>query len=135
MATQLSDYTKDELLAYAEEFGVEVKSAMTKAAIIAEFDNDGVDVALIKGLHPEQVEEDVEEDAPVEIEEEADDDDDADLVLIKMTRLNASYEVRGYKFNREHPFALVKENDADYLIEVEGGFAMASPKEARAFYS
>jgi hypothetical protein len=30
---------------------------------------------------------------------------------------------------------LVAEKDADYLIEHDGGFRMASPKEAKEFYS
>lgn len=131
----LSDYTKEELLAYAEEFGVEVKPSMNKPAIIAEFDSDGVTVELIQGLASED---DAVEEEPVEVEEIApvtETADDEDLVLVKMIRKNASYEVRGYRFTREHPFALVSEENADYLIEVDEGFRMASPKEAREYYS
>jgi hypothetical protein len=52
-----------------------------------------------------------------------------------MIRANNTYQIRGYTFKQSHPFALVKEKDADYLIEVDGGFRMASPKEAREFYA
>lgn len=133
----LDDYTKDELLAHAEEFGVEVRAHQTKAAIIAAFQQDGVTVELIKGFTAPVVEADEDEEivetveptpAPVE-------DDDESLVLVKMIRKNASYEVRGYRFTREHPYGLVSEDNADYLIEEDGGFRMASPKEAREFYS
>jgi hypothetical protein len=55
-------------------------------------------------------------------------------VLIKMTRPNFSYEIRGYKFTKQHPYVLVEEDDADYLIETDGGFRLASPKELRDFY-
>lgn len=140
----LDDYTKEELLAYAEQFGVEARHSMTKAAILKAFEEDGVDFQLVSGynksveeydakdlgLHP-TTEGELEQTAPVvEVEE-----DDEDLVLVKMTRLNGTYEIRGYHFTKEHPFALVKEDDADYLIERDGGFRMASPKEARAYYS
>lgn len=135
MATKLTDYKKEELVAYAEEFGVELKPGMLKDAIVAAFENDGVTVELIQGFHPdadEPVEDEVvEETAPVEEEPV----DEADLVLVKMVRSNHSYEVRGYRFTREHPYGLVTEEDADYLIEHDGGFQMASPKEARAYYS
>lgn len=74
------------------------------------------------------------EQAPV-VEEDEEEAPADDLVLIRMTRHNYSYEVRGYKFTREHPFGLVTEEDADYLVEVEGGFQMATPSEARSFYN
>jgi hypothetical protein len=133
--TVLEDFTKDELLALAEEFGVEVKASMSKAVVVEAFKSDGVTPELINGLRQDAVEDEVEETvevpaAPVEaeVEEEA-------LVLIKMTRPNRSYEVRGYRFTQEHPFSLVTEDNADFLIETEGGFRMASPKEAREYYS
>jgi len=82
----------------------------------------------------EPVEEKVEQPAAVE-EAEVEEQEEDNLVLIRMTRHNYSYEVRGYKFTREHPFGLVTEEDADYLVEVEGGFQMATPSEARSFYN
>ena len=138
--TELSDFTKEELLALAEQFGVEVKHSWNKANVIHAFEEDGVTVELIHGLaQPEP-----DEDEPVEIAayEPVEDEeplapvavDDEDLVLVKMTRENWSYEVRGYKFNRTHPFGLVKESDADYLVEVDGGFRTATPREAREYY-
>jgi hypothetical protein len=56
------------------------------------------------------------------------------MVLVKMTRRNWSYQTRGYYFTRDHPFQLVAEDDADYLVEEDGGFQIASPKEAREYY-
>jgi hypothetical protein len=130
--TTLQDYTKPELVAYAEEFGVELKSGMTKDAIVSAFEEDGVTVDIIKGFHPDEEEsEEVVEDAAPVVDEPV---DESSLVLVKMNRRNASYQVRGYQFTREHPFALVTEEDADYLTEHEEGFSMASPKEAREFY-
>jgi hypothetical protein len=134
VANTLSDYTKAELTAYAEEFGVEVKAGMTKDAIVAAFDEDGVTVELIQAFHSTEEDETEDEvvDAPVVVEAAP---VDTAPVLLKMTRTNRTYEVRGYRFTKEHPYALVDEDDADFLIETVGGFAMATPKEAREYYS
>lgn len=57
------------------------------------------------------------------------------VVLLKMERENPRYEVRGHKFTRDNPFALVKESDADYILQNVEGFKVASPREAKEFYS
>jgi hypothetical protein len=54
---------------------------------------------------------------------------------LKMTRKNPTFEVRGVKFTRENPFALVKEEDVDYLIEVVGGFEVARRSEVERYYA
>lgn len=59
-----------------------------------------------------------------------------DKVLVKMTRNNPIYEVRGYRFERDRaPFVFVDKADVDYLIEVEGGFTIARPDEVESFYN
>lgn len=137
---ELNGYTKAELLAAAEQFGVEVKTNAAKNDIIAALELDGVNKALIEGFRP------AEDDAPVEevydnggilapvVEAEAPADEE-ELFLVRMTRTNGTYQVRGYTFKRDHPFVLVKESDVDYLIDVEEGFRMATPKEAKEYYS
>lgn len=129
----LTSLNKEELLAAAEQFGVEFKRAMSKADLVQRLAEDGVTLELIRGLAP------AEEDEPEEIVVEAapvvEEDDDDELVLVRMIRANATYQIRGYTFKSDHPFALVKEKDADFMIEHDGGFRMASPKEAREFYS
>lgn len=57
------------------------------------------------------------------------------LALLKMVRRNYSYEIRGYRFTATHPFVLVSESDAEYLVEVDRGFRYATPKEAKDYYS
>jgi hypothetical protein len=144
--TELDELNKEELLAVAKQFGTEVKRTISKKDLVARLEEDGVTPELVNafGDGPAQLEEqklelglqplkpgELEETAqPAEIDEEED-----DLVLVRMTRTNRTYEVRGYRFTREHPYALVKEDDADYLIEVEGGFRATSPKEVKAYYS
>lgn len=57
-----------------------------------------------------------------------------DRTLIKMTRNNPVYEVRGYRFTRIMPFVFVKNEDVDFLCEVEGGFTVAKPSEVEKFF-
>lgn len=54
--------------------------------------------------------------------------------LLKMTRNNPVYEVRGYRFTRNMPYAYVNNNDVDFLIEVEDGFVVAKPSEVEKFF-
>lgn len=140
----LNDYTKEELLAYAEQFGTEVRATISKKDLVTRLEEDGISVEFIAGYAVAEEEEPTPEElglhpaAPGELAQTAKPtvvEEDDDPVLVKMTRRNGTYEVRGYRFTAEHPFALVKEDDADYLIETVTGFRMASPKEAREFYS
>lgn len=136
--SELTELTKDELVAAAEQFGVEFKRAMSKADIVERLTEDGVTMELINSFKPVEDEDEepvaeaaVEAPVVVVVEEE----DDEDLTLVVMIRNNGTYQVRGYTFKREHPFALVKSSDADYLIHQDGGFRMATPNEAREYYS
>lgn len=58
-----------------------------------------------------------------------------DRTLLKMTRNNPVYEVRGYRFTRAMPYVFVKTEDVDFLIEVEGGFTVAKPSEVESFFN
>lgn len=134
---EFKDLTVPELRMVAKEFGVDLEDKTKKVDIIHALEADGVTFEVYKQLLTEHETEapavtDADDDlppAPV-----VEDDDDQDSVVIKMVRKNWTYEIRGYRFSQQHPYALVKEDDADYLIEVDGGFRMASPKELREFY-
>lgn len=133
----LNTLTKEELLAASDQFGVDdVKRSMNKAELVQRLAGDGVTLSLVQGLTGAQDdEEEPEDDEPVEENSPAaEEDEEENLVLVRMIRANNTYQIRGYTFKLDHPFALVKEGDADYLIENDGGFRMASPKEAREFY-
>jgi hypothetical protein len=52
-----------------------------------------------------------------------------------MSRQNPTYEIRGYRFTRQHPFVPVTEDDANWILENVEGFSIASPREAKEFYS
>ncbi|WNN94618.1 hypothetical protein SEA_PHREDRICK_30 [Streptomyces phage Phredrick] len=125
---------KEDLLKIADDYGVDVKPSDTKAVIIAAFAEDGVnweDVAKMDktvaeidaGIKEEQAEKDAAEKAT------------QPKALLKMLRANGTFEIRGYVFKREHPFALVAEDDAEFIVENDPeGFRYATPKEAQAFY-
>lgn len=56
-------------------------------------------------------------------------------VLLKMDRKNPSFQAYGHTFTREHPYALVSEDEAQQIIDTFDGFRLASPSEAKSFYS
>ena len=132
----LNELNKDELKAVGDMFGSELKSSMSKAEQLKVLEEDGVTVELYNTMIQEA--EDQEEDE-AELEEkrvqpvELDADDD-DVTVVKMTRKNATYEVRGYRFTRQHPFAVVREDDAEWLVANGGGFRPATKKELAEFY-
>ena len=125
---------KDDLLRIADDYGVDVKPNDTKAVIIAAFAEDGVtwdDVAKLDKTVSEIDASIKEEEAVAAAEEKA----AAPKTLLRMLRANGTYEIRGYRFTRQHPFALVAEDDAEFITENDpAGFRYATPKEAQAFY-
>ena len=54
--------------------------------------------------------------------------------LLKMERWNPTFNILGYRFEREHPFVLVKPEDATWIMAHEEGFRIATPEEAEEFY-
>ncbi|AXH68744.1 hypothetical protein SEA_SPARKLEGODDESS_29 [Streptomyces phage SparkleGoddess] len=125
---------KEDLLKIAEDYGVDVKPSDNKAVIVAALSEDGVlweDVAKMDQTVAEQDAIIKEEEAVTVAEEKA----KLPKALLKMIRANGTYEIRGYTFKREHPFALVAEDDAEFIVENDPeGFRYATPKEAQAFY-
>jgi hypothetical protein len=133
------DLKKDELLEAAEIFGTDVRPTSTKADIIAALLEDGIDYDTyekFKAKDEDESEDSAEdEEKPAQKPAKAKKEEKENVVLLRMTRLNGTFEIRGYRFTREHPYALVSERDADYLIEEIGGFRIASPREAKEFYN
>lgn len=145
--------TKKELVRTAvDDFGIDVDKGRDKSGIIAQIEEDGVSwedylrenpdkAALYEPKVPDNVVRHadaqtpqvydvnypVRSPQPVEVDEK--------LVLVKMTRVNPLYEVKGYRFTSAHPYQLVNEDDADYILLEEDGFRQATPKELREYYS
>jgi hypothetical protein len=136
---------KPELLQVAETFGVEVDGRWGEERIRAEILNDGIDWAMWedaqKSVDPELIEQNLEVLAEDEPEEEPVVPDTTQrfksknaVELLKMERWNPSFSILGYEFTREHPFVLMKPEDATWIMSHEEGFRIATPQEAEAFY-
>lgn len=141
MANKLNTLDKTQLLKVAAEFGSDqCTSEMTKPQIVKELETDGVTYDMWLDLIKQDPDEDdpVEmallDDAPLDKEYGEENDEDERTSLVRMTRKNFSYQIRGYQFSQTNPYALVTEDDADFLVET-GGFRMASPKELKEFYA
>lgn len=98
-----------------------------------ETDNDGED----KPDEPEadepvedSPEPEEEKSAPVEGGEPS-----GNMVLIKMERKNATFDIRGMRFSKEHPYRSVEAEVAEEIIENVPGFRMALPSEVRDYYN
>ncbi len=125
----------------AETYGVEVEG-LKKSEIIVLFEEEGLtwqDYKKLLNVNAKFIDEETLEETEVQDEVVAKYAEKAKAAepktLLKMTRKNGTFVIRGYRFTREHPFLVVTEADANYLIEVIGGFAIASPAEAKSFYS
>lgn len=142
---KLSTMSKDELIEIADEFGTEANESLSETQIIARLLEEGVTEEMIvtfwDGKYPPEVAEEAvvlskkviskkemqaSSVVKVEIPEQ---------VLIFMDRENPTYEIRGYRFTSEHPFALVSADDAEVITAGDEGFRYATPKQARAYYS
>lgn len=139
----LEKLTKKELQEAAEAFGVEwMKSNPNKNDMIKELEEEGVSWEMYRKAFPPEEEPSEEESdgdfvTPETKTESAEKkfSTKAKQVLVKMTRGNPSYEVRGYNFTKTHPFLLVNEDDAEFLVNDLGGFAIATPREVESYYS
>lgn len=125
----------DELRAIADDFAVDIDPKDNKNVVISKMVENGVTWDYYQksiGAEPE------ENPAPIVAPTPKFDnapEPDEEKVLLRMTRENGTFEVRGAKFTRTNPYAIVREQDADYILEKYEGFRIASPKEVREFYS
>lgn len=141
---KLSDLKQPELLKLAEDFGTDADETLNEAQIIARLVEDGMTQELFDTfVEGRAAAEAAEAGAPQEVESTEKtpkkrakkEEKQPEQVLLYMERENPTYRVRGYTFTREHPFALVKEKDADFITSHEEGFRYATPREAAEFYS
>jgi hypothetical protein len=128
-----SELKLDELKQAADYYGVELpkKFGISKKEVAEELQLNGVsyeDWAKVKKSYEEQSAE--VEHAPAAEPGEP----EPEKVLLKMERLNPTFEERGYRFTQVHPFVLVDEETADFLMETYEGFRIASPRELREYY-
>ena len=122
-----------ELKQIAEDFAVDIAEQKGKKDIIAALAEEGVTWAIyqkFKDIEEEELEmnETLPKAAPKVVKEE-------DMVLVKMTRANFSYEIRGYTFTKEHPFVAMDKDTAQAIFDKEEGFVLATPAEVQEFYN
>ena len=122
-----------ELKQIAEDFAVDLNGLGGKKDIIAALAEEGVTWAIYqkaKGIEEEEKEmnETLTKAAPKVVNKE-------DMVLVKMIRPNFSYETRGHRFTKEHPFVAMDKDTAQAIFDKEEGFVMATPAEVQEFYS
>lgn len=134
----LEELTREQLKSVADQFGSTVHLNMNKPTMLKILREDGINAQLyntvMSEVESEKQDELSELEPDVKTETVTESYDEEELMLIKMVRPNHSYEVRGYRFTKHHPYVAVKEDDADYLVETVGGFRPASPRELRDFY-
>lgn len=134
----LNNLKKDQLKAVAEGFGLDVaenaKVDELKAAI-AEADYITFDEALPILKDAGLWEEDDEEKAQATKAEAIKEQEAKRDTLVRMWRKNKTYEILGYRFTQDNPYALVTPEVAEYLTESDPqGFRYATPKEAIEYY-
>ena len=138
--TSFETMNKEELVALAGNFGTDLDMQMTKTAMLQTLKDDGVTFGMYKQSLTPDPDEALElaafDDTPLREEEPEPDEvvDEEDTYVLRMTRKNKTYQIRGYQFTQDHPYALVKEEDADFLID-QGGFRMAGPREITEYYA
>ncbi|QBP30848.1 hypothetical protein KNU49_gp216 [Streptomyces phage EGole] len=124
----------DELRQIADDFAVDIDPKDNKAVILSKLVENGVTYDYYR----KQIGAEEENPAPIvaptpTFDKPAEPDED-EKVLLRMTRDNGTFEVRGVRFTKANPYAIVRERDADYILEKYEGFRIASPKEVREFY-
>jgi hypothetical protein len=122
----LTSLNKEELTKLAAKADVELDGDETNKQIIAKLKENNVGYEFYKKAF---LENDTEEDQETSALFASSD------VLIKMERKNPTFQAYGVTFTREHPYAIVNESTAQDIIDNYEGFRLASPAEAKAFYS
>ena len=122
-----------ELKKIAEDFAVDTDDLKNKKDVIAALTEEGVTWAVyektIKDL--EDAEELEEEVLPKSESKKLDPDD---TVLVRMTRANFRYDIKGHTFTKDHPFVAMTKDDAQLIFDKEDGFRLATPNEVQEFY-
>lgn len=122
-----------ELKSIAEDFGVDTEGLKGKANIIAALADEGVTWSLYNKANKDM--EDSAEEVEVLPKFNPDKKVNKDEVLVRMTRQNFRYDIQGFTFTKEHPFAAMSKEKAQAIFDKEDGFRLATPAEVQEFYS
>lgn len=58
-----------------------------------------------------------------------------DMVILKMSRENPSFEAFGFRFTKDNPYIAMSSDQAQLIINSYDGFLIASPDEVKSYYS
>src|SRR6478735_4967842 len=143
--TDIIKLNKKELLQVAEAFAVNTEDSPTAAMLRVRFEEDGITQRMIDDYFGEIAalevaakptgvitSEDVTQTGAVQNDWASQNIKPSPApvpaaaldthVLLRMTRENGTFEIRGYRFTKEHPFALVEAEDAQAIMDAEEGF-------------
>jgi len=124
-----------ELREVADAFGVDTTDesgkALSKKLLLAALAEEGVTSEdYAKFTDAEKVDLEVDDEAPkkkVVVGPE---------ILVKMNRANPTYEIKGHRFTREHPYIAMSQEDAQEIFDYDPrGFVIATPAEVQQYYS
>jgi hypothetical protein len=113
----------EELQKAAHLFEIPVTEEDTRKEIILKLQESGKTYAMYK-----RFEEPVEKNSTEQVEFSS-------TILLKMNRLNPSFEVFGYKFTKSHPYQVMSQKDAQTIMDTYDGFVIATPDEVKSFYN
>jgi hypothetical protein len=114
----------EELQGVAHFFEIDITENDTKKEIITKLQENGRTYSVYKKFTEEQ--QSVSEGTEIQF---------GKTILLKMARLNPSFEAYGYKFTKTHPYQVMSQEDAQKIMDTYEGFIIASPDEAKSFYS
>lgn len=122
-----------DLRKIADTFGVDLEDAKSKTDIITVLEEEGVTYQMYnKFTESEKQEVEIPEFEKAQREKKI--MKTVNAVLVKMERLNHSYQTNGYTFTREHPFVAMSESEAQRIFDTQDGFRLATPREAQEYY-
>ncbi|CAB4185698.1 hypothetical protein UFOVP1119_102 [uncultured Caudovirales phage] len=123
-----------DLKEVAETFGVDAKSLKSKQEIVAVLEEEGISYDMYVKLQKiEKVDIEIPESEKKKREGKKAKPDNS--MLVKMERMNHSFQTMGYTFSQQHPFVAMSEEDAQRIFDTQDGFRLATPREAQEFYA
>lgn len=122
-----------ELKKVAETFGVDTAGSKTKTEIVALLEEEGITYQMYAKFDNAEKQE-IEVPEIEKKKREGKIMKTTNSVLVRMERMNHSYETLGYTFSSEHPFVAMSESDAQRIFDTQAGFRLATPREAQEYY-
>ena len=114
----------EELQKAAHLFEIPVTEDETRKEIILKLQESGKTYAMYKRFEE-----------PVDRSENLGQVEFSSTILLKMNRLNPSFEVFGFKFTKTHPYQVMSQKDAQKIMDTYDGFVVATPDEVKSFYN